>query len=158
MLSPSTWWYRNSVCSRGPSWTSAAANADLNSFEYVRFMYSTSGSSCAIACCAIKLIVIDEDLALALAQIVEARPHRDRAHPAPQIAAATVLGDLAGARRRTGGATADEQPLAHELLDVGQPRRADAHARERDVDLAHVVAIERLDRAPVSRVAHAHAR
>ena len=121
-------------------------------------MYSTSGSSRADRVLRDQMIVIDEHLALALAQLVQARPHRDRPHPAPQIAAAAVLADLAGARRRARGPAADEQPLAHKLLHVVEPRRPDPHPRERDIDLAHVVAVERVDRARAFALAHAHAR
>ena len=37
-----------------PIFPSASENACVNSFEYVRFMYSTSGSSEDTACCAIR--------------------------------------------------------------------------------------------------------
>ena len=103
-----------------------------------------------------QLIVVDEDLALALAHLVQARAHRDRADPPPQVATPGVLADLAGARRRARRAATDEQPLPHELLDVRDLRRRQPHARERDVDLADVVAIERLDRP--RRVVGARAR
>ncbi len=45
------------------------------------------------------------------------------------------------------GAAADEQPLPHQLLDVLQTGCTDPHALKCDIDLAHVVAVERGDRA-----------
>jgi hypothetical protein len=95
-----------------------------------------------------QLLVVDQDLSPALAQLVEAGPHRDRAHPAPEVAAAGVLGDLARSGRLARRAAADEQALADQLLDVVQPGRPDPHPGERDVDLTHVVAVERGDRPP----------